>query len=73
MHDVLWRVVPAGQWPEPLTPKRDRSRFKAGWTDTVRLLERELRMLDAVDVLLQMPIPKSMMRETMTDTEDKQR
>ena len=46
-------VRPIQQWPGELTAKRRRSSFKAGWSDTIELLGRELRAIAAKDVVLQ--------------------
>jgi hypothetical protein len=48
-----YTVRPIVTWPGPLTARRQRARFKASWSDTLRLLERELRHLGARDVVLQ--------------------
>lgn len=44
------------RWSEPSTPavyRRSRWTFKAGWQDTLNLLERELDHLDATDVVVE--------------------
>lgn len=46
-------VRPIQQWPGELTQKRRRSNFKAGWSDTIELLGRELRAISAKNVVLQ--------------------
>jgi hypothetical protein len=48
-----YTVRPIVSWPGTLTARRQRARFKASWSDTLRLLERELRHLGARDVVLQ--------------------
>lgn len=47
---------PLAGWNGPRTPaheRRSRGTFKASWSDTLALLERELRHLDARDVVLE--------------------
>lgn len=46
-------VRPIQQWPGELTSSRRRSSFKASWSDTMELLRRELRAINAKDVVLQ--------------------
>lgn len=46
-------VRPIQQWPGELTTSRRRSSFKASWSDTMELLRRELRAINAKDVVLQ--------------------
>jgi hypothetical protein len=49
--DVRFR--PIALWPHPDTsPRRGRYTFKAPWSDTLDLLERELDHLDASDVII---------------------
>lgn len=49
---------PIEAWPGQLTPDRDRelARFSAPWSDTVDLLDREVQMLGADEVVLQLAI-----------------
>src|SRR5690349_1395878 len=46
------RFKPIEKWPNQPTPqwKRQDSRFKAGWSQTLDLLERELNHLRAKDI-----------------------
>jgi len=56
---------PIHQWPGPMTPagqRRSRSRFQAAWPSTVQLLEHELRMLDARDIVLQLDLTEADLR-----------
>ena len=47
------QFVPMPTWPYPSTEhRRSRSTFKASWTSTMALLDRELQMLDASSVLI---------------------
>jgi hypothetical protein len=47
------RFRPLATWPYPPTRKRrSRYTFKAAWSDTLELLERELRLLRARDVVI---------------------
>jgi hypothetical protein len=44
---------PLSHWPYDVTdPRRSRYAFKAPWSNTMRLLDRELRMLDASDLVI---------------------
>ena len=44
---------PLARWPYPDTrPRRSSSAFRAGWQDTLDLLERELRHLDGRQVVI---------------------
>lgn len=49
---------PIDHWPGTLTPpgKRQRARFKAGRSDTMELLQRELRHLGARSVVIQLDL-----------------
>lgn len=58
-----WRVVPIQDWPTELTEERKESRFRAAWAisrtgnmSTLELLDRELRFLEAENLLLQMAV-----------------
>jgi hypothetical protein len=56
---AFYVVRPTGAWLEPATPaskRRSRYTFKASWSDTIDLLERELRHLRARDVVLQLDV-----------------
>jgi hypothetical protein len=55
---------PIERWPGRLTPWSERRtyQFKAGWPSTIELLERELRMLDARNVVLQLDLPERKIR-----------
>lgn len=48
------RFKPIDQWPHQQTPswKRRKSPFKAGWSQTLDLLERELNYLQAKDIIV---------------------
>jgi hypothetical protein len=44
---VRWQIEPLGGWPYNLTdPRRSSGVFKAGWDNTLALLQRELDYLD---------------------------
>lgn len=47
------RFKPIDQWPHQQTPswKRKKSPFKAGWSQTLDLLEKELNHLQAKDII----------------------
>ena len=46
-------IRPIQNWPGDFTRNRQRSRFDAAWSDTLELLRRELRMLGARQIVLQ--------------------
>jgi len=53
---MRYTTRPLSGWDGPRTPhpdRRSRYAFRASWADTLELLERELRYLDAVDVVLE--------------------
>ncbi|MDQ2624973.1 MAG: hypothetical protein M3Y20_07420 [Actinomycetota bacterium] len=53
---MRYTTRPLSGWDGPRTPagqRRSRWTFKASWSDTLDLLERELRHLDACDVVLE--------------------
>lgn len=54
MNDFQCR--PIDQWPGAMTVERKRSPFRSGWSDTMKLLEHELKLLDAKSVVLLMPL-----------------
>lgn len=43
---------PLSHWPHPETESRRWAPFKAGWQDTLDLLQREIRMLDAQNPII---------------------
>lgn len=54
---------PIGQWPGPLTTQRKRAPFRAGYNDTLKLLDAELRYLAARDVVLQVALVERDIRQ----------
>jgi hypothetical protein len=53
---VRYTTRPLSGWDGPRTPhpdRRSRYAFRASWADTLELLERELRYLDARDLVLE--------------------
>lgn len=52
-------VRPIQSWPGELTTSRKRSNFKASWSDTIELLRRELRAINATNVVLQVAMQKA--------------
>ncbi|WBQ02988.1 hypothetical protein [Kribbella sp. CA-293567] len=50
---------PIQTWPGELTRERKSSTFKAGWSSTIDLLDRELHHLDAENVVLQLAMRES--------------
>jgi hypothetical protein len=57
-----YQFRPIEQWPGPRTRDRQRSRFKASYQDTLRLLERELVHLQATNIVVQADCDESMIR-----------
>src|SRR5262245_5030503 len=52
---IQCQFKPIEKWPSKPTPSwgRQHSRFKAGWTETIDLLERELSRLKAKDIIIE--------------------
>lgn len=53
---------PLTAWPGALTAKRQRAKFRAGYKDTLALLDRELRHLGARQVVLQVALTEDQIR-----------
>lgn len=64
MSEVLLNATfrPIHRWPGPETRDRRPSRFRASWKNTIDLLHRELRMLGARHVVLQMDLTERQLR-----------
>lgn len=58
--DVTFR--PIDRWPGEPTAKRQRSRFRAGWNDTLDLLRSELAHLRATSVVIMLAIAEDDIR-----------
>jgi len=58
--DVTFR--PIDQWPQPPTKARRRSQFKAGYSSTLELLDRELGHLNARRVVVQLHLEEREIR-----------
>lgn len=59
--DVRFR--PWSVWPQPTTPdRRSRYTFKAKWSATLAELDRELRYLDARDIVIETNHPSAQVR-----------
>src|SRR6266568_3680811 len=58
------RFRPITSWPGPLTPdeQRQRARFRMPWTKTIALLQRELRHLDARELIVQVDVSEREIR-----------
>lgn len=50
---MQYQFRPIDQWPGEFTRGRKTSPFKAAWTNTLYLLETELRMLGATNIVIQ--------------------
>ena len=62
---AFYVVRPSDLWLEEQTPahkRRSRYTFKASWSDTISLLEREVRHLRARDVVLQLDVAEKDIR-----------
>lgn len=59
-----YTIQPIQKWPgeKRLPEDRRESQFKAGWSDTLELLERELAMIRATDVVIQADCPREALR-----------
>lgn len=60
--DVRFRPLLPTEWPGPRTPEPQRSPFSASWSDTLRLLERELGMLEATGIVIQVALREDQIR-----------
>lgn len=56
------KVQPIVEWPGALTKNRPYSNFASSLSSTMETLRRELRMLNAKDVLMQIAIPREAFR-----------
>ncbi len=59
------RCRPISTFPEEFKSDLDyhlRAPFRAGWSDTMALLERELRMLDAENAVIELDLDESQLR-----------
>lgn len=57
---ISWK--PLDTWPGEFTSRRKRSAFQAGFGTTLDLLDRELRQLNARDIVIEMDVPAGDMR-----------
>lgn len=53
---------PIEEWPREMTKYRKRSPFKADYTSTMKLLERELRIIRVSDVIVQLALMPNQFR-----------
>ncbi len=58
----MYRFVAIQNWPGKPTAERRKSHFKAAWSDTLKLLERELNHLDARNIVIQADCDSSQIR-----------
>ena len=62
-----YTIAPLGPWLEPLTDRRRGSHlFRATWSDTLQLLERELVHLDAAHIVVQIDVTDGQIRQDGT-------
>lgn len=61
-HDVDATFRPIGVWPGQSTAERRSSPFSASWSSTLELLKRELRALDAQNIVIQLDIEERDLR-----------
>lgn len=59
---VHFRPIGVGDWPGQMTAERAVSPFTASWSDTQELLARELRLLGADDVVVQVAVAELNLR-----------
>lgn len=62
MPYMEYQCRPIDQWPGALTTNRKRSPFRAGWGDTMKLLESELRFIAANGVVMLMALEEREIR-----------
>lgn len=62
MRSVKITYRPLTLWPGELTRDRKRSPFDSPWSATMDLLDRELWMLEASDVVLQIALAEQIAR-----------
>lgn len=60
---LSYQFRPIEHWPTQATKARKRSQFKAGYSDTLRLLERELGHLRATNIVIQADCEERMIRQ----------
>lgn len=53
---------PIDRWPGESTKRRQRSRFRAGWSDTLELLQRELDQLKAKNTVVMLDLTEDDIR-----------
>jgi hypothetical protein len=59
---MRYEIRPLGHWTDPETPTRTRAFFRAGWTETLRLLGYEAERLGAHLVVLQVDVTEGDLR-----------
>lgn len=59
---IEYRFVPLEKWPGDRTHVRSMTRFRASWTDTATLLDRELQHLSAKNVVIQADCDRDQIR-----------
>lgn len=62
-YDFVARFRPIDQWPGKSTPKRKNAPFRADWRDTLDLIRRELRMLEAKNIVIQVALEEREIRQ----------
>lgn len=62
LRNIQVQFEPIDEWPGERTRSRRRSTFKASWSDTCRLLERELGFLGCRRLVLQADCDRSQIR-----------
>lgn len=61
-HDVPWVFRPIDRWPTEMTRNRRHSPFRSSWPKTISLLSRELRLLKARNMVIQIAMTESDLR-----------
>jgi hypothetical protein len=59
---LQYRFVPLEHWPGPRTTRPEPAKFSAPWSKTLDLLERELRHLQAREIVLQADVQRGQIR-----------
>lgn len=59
---LQYQFRPISMWPGPKTPSRKRAAFRAGFNDTLKLLERELHHLQGNAVVIEAEVDEKQVR-----------
>lgn len=59
---MQYQFRPIQQWPQRFTKNRKRATFRVGFSDTLKLLERELTHLSARNIVIQLAVKEAELR-----------